>query len=114
MGPLAQIGLALATAIGAWINMALVIWLGLRAGFLTFAPGLLRSLAHLVVIGVMLAALLWGAERVVGRLLSGVRLREELTLLSVMMLGAVVYAVALLVLYRGQWRSLIPGMRRGG
>ena len=32
MGPLAQVGLALATSIGAWINLGLVIWFAHRAG----------------------------------------------------------------------------------
>ena len=34
MGPLAQVGLALATAIGAWINLGLVMWFAHRAGHL--------------------------------------------------------------------------------
>ena len=34
MGPLAQVGLALATSIGAWINLGLVIWFAMRAGHL--------------------------------------------------------------------------------
>ena len=32
MGPLAQVGLALATSIGAWINLGLVVWFAARAG----------------------------------------------------------------------------------
>ena len=32
MGPLAQVGLALATSIGAWINLGLVVWFAVRAG----------------------------------------------------------------------------------
>ena len=32
MGPLAQVGLALATSIGAWINLGLVVWFAHRAG----------------------------------------------------------------------------------
>ncbi len=34
MGPLAQVGLALATAIGAWVNLGLIIWFAARAGIL--------------------------------------------------------------------------------
>ena len=34
MGPLAQVGLALATAVGAWINLGLVVWFAHRAGHL--------------------------------------------------------------------------------
>src|SRR4029077_12223064 len=32
MGPLAQVGLALATSIGAWINLGLVVWFSRRGG----------------------------------------------------------------------------------
>ena len=34
MGPLAQVGLALATSIGAWINFLLVLGFAARAGYL--------------------------------------------------------------------------------
>ena len=34
MGSLAQIGLALATAVGAWINLLLVMFFAVRAGYL--------------------------------------------------------------------------------
>ena len=34
VGPLAQVGLAFATAVGAWINLSLVIVFAVRAGYL--------------------------------------------------------------------------------
>src|SRR5207253_456787 len=40
MAPLAQVGLALATSIGAWLNLALVAALAVRAGHLSFERGL--------------------------------------------------------------------------
>ena len=43
MGPLAQIGLALATAVGAWINLLLVLFFAVRAGYLEFDRGLSSS-----------------------------------------------------------------------
>ena len=38
MGTLAQIGLALATAVGAWINLLLVLGFAVRAGYLELRP----------------------------------------------------------------------------
>ncbi|MDO8877501.1 MAG: murein biosynthesis integral membrane protein MurJ, partial [Pseudolabrys sp.] len=43
MGPLAQVGLALATSIGAWINLLLVLWLGHRAGHIKIDARLRQS-----------------------------------------------------------------------
>src|SRR6201997_3940304 len=45
MGALAQIGLALATAIGAWTNLLLVLAFAVRRGFLELDRALLKSLA---------------------------------------------------------------------
>ena len=45
VGSLAQIGLALATAVGAWINLLLVIGFAVRAGFLAVDRVLLQSFA---------------------------------------------------------------------
>src|SRR5246500_331213 len=45
VGSLAQVGLAFATAIGAWINLSLVIAFAVRAGYLDLDRGLIKSLA---------------------------------------------------------------------
>src|SRR5690242_15930011 len=45
VGSLAQIGLALATAVGAWINLLLVIFFAVRAGHLALDRALLHSFA---------------------------------------------------------------------
>ncbi len=47
MGPLAQVGLALATSIGAWINLGLIIWFGIRAGHIQIDERLLQSALRL-------------------------------------------------------------------
>ena len=44
MGSLAQVGLALATAVGAWINLLLVLGFAVRAGYLEFTQALRQSL----------------------------------------------------------------------
>ena len=51
MGPLAQVGLALATSIGAWLNLGLVVWFAVRRGHFAFEAGLRRAVARLAVAG---------------------------------------------------------------
>src|ERR1700730_1837349 len=58
MGPLAQVGLALATTIGAWINFGLVLWFGARAGYLRRDPDLTRAIGKLIVASAALALVL--------------------------------------------------------
>src|SRR3979409_2670235 len=63
VGSLAQIGLALATAVGAWVNLLLVIGFAVRAGHLELDRTLLRSAAKFAVSGVLLGLALWLAAR---------------------------------------------------
>ena len=53
VGPLAQVGLAFATAVGAWINLSLVIVFAVRAGYLQLDAALMRSMAKFVAAGVV-------------------------------------------------------------
>src|SRR6516164_813810 len=71
MGSLAQIGLALATAIGAWINLLLVLGFAVRAGFLEVNRALRASLLKFAGSGVLLAAALWLTARFAAAHLSG-------------------------------------------
>src|SRR3954466_839075 len=63
VGALAQIGLALATAVGAWVNLLLVIGFAVRAGHLELDRTLLRSSAKFAVAGILLGAALWLTAR---------------------------------------------------
>ncbi len=63
MGSLAQVGLAFATAVGAWINLLLVLGFAVRAGYLDLDKALMRSLAKFVVCGAVLAAAFWLAAK---------------------------------------------------
>jgi putative peptidoglycan lipid II flippase len=104
MGPLAQIGLALATSIGAWINLGLVLWFAKRAGLLTFEPTFVRSLVKLAGAGLALALALWLARAPVAHAVSGwTSLRDETTLAVLMVIGAVVYGAAILALFGRRW-----------
>jgi putative peptidoglycan lipid II flippase len=114
VGSLAQVGLALATSVGAWINAGLIVWFGLRARHLAFEPALMRSLVKFAVAALVLAIALWVAERsaidIVGAR-SG--LRDEAALAVVAAAGAVVYGGTILTLFGSQWRALLRRRRRG-
>src|SRR5476651_2858397 len=81
MGPLAQVGLALATSIGAWINLGLVIWFGIRAGHAQIDDRLRQSAVKLAATGIVLAGVLWLCNGSVGHLFDGMqRLHDVATL----------------------------------
>lgn len=109
MGSLAQVGLALATAVGAWVNLLLVIGFAVRAGYLELDRTLARSSAKFAVAGILLGAALWLAARfatVQFAQLNG--FRDEAALLLLIVVGAVVYAGSILLLFgRGWLRSLV-------
>jgi putative peptidoglycan lipid II flippase len=104
MGPLAQVGLALATSIGAWINLALVLWLAVRAGFFTLDPALGRVLVKLAVAGLALAVALWVAHAPVAQAVRNwSTLRDETTLAGLAALGGLVYGGTVFALFGRQW-----------
>ncbi len=110
MGPLAQVGLALATSIGAWINFLLVLWLAGGAGFIAADAELKASLGKLVLAGIALAAALLVAAPVATSLLGSLpRLRDVSELLAVALVGGFVYGVLVLVLFGRRWLSLLRG-----
>ena len=71
MGPLAQVGLALATSIGAWINLGLVVWFAARAGHMHIDERLRQSALKLASPGWCLAGVLWFADAPVAQLVRG-------------------------------------------
>ncbi len=103
MGPLAQVGLALATTIGAWINFALVVWFAWRAGFMRLDAGLVRSLAKLGAAGLALGVALWLAQRPALGLFAGRGARDLMGLAVLAALGAIVYGGVVLLLFGRQW-----------
>ncbi len=104
MGPLAQVGLALATAIGAWINLLLVLGFAVRAGYLDLNRALVQSLLKFASTGVLLAAALWLTARFAAAHLSGLTaFRDEIVLLILVVVGAVIYAGSVLLLFGPRW-----------
>src|SRR5579863_7574306 len=70
MGALAQVGLALATSIGAWINFVIILYLAARSGLIASDATLRSSLAKLAAAAFAFALLLYLAAPVVAALLS--------------------------------------------
>ena len=110
MGPLAQIGLALATSIGAWINLGLVIWFAAWAGHLPRDERLRQSMLRFAIAGVALAAVLWLCRgSVAGWVGDWHGLRDLATLGLLAMIGAVVYVGIVVILFGGQWLAAFRG-----
>jgi putative peptidoglycan lipid II flippase len=109
VGSLAQVGLALATAVGAWVNLLLVIGFAVRAGYLELDRTLARSSAKFVVAGVLLGAALWLAARFATAQFAQLSaFRDEAALLLLIVVGAIVYVGSILLLFgRGWLKSLV-------
>ncbi len=104
VGTLAQVGLALATSIGAWINLLIVLWLAARAGLIGFDPALRRAVVKIAAAGVALGAALWLGNLAAGRYLhDGVALGDVVRLVLLVAIGAVVYGGVVLALFGRQW-----------
>src|ERR1700758_1262260 len=104
MGSFAQIGLALATAVGAWINLLLVLGFAVRSGFLELNRALIISLAKFAASGVVLAAALWLAARfAVAHLAAIGAFPDEKILLLLIGIGTVVYAGSILLMFGPRW-----------
>jgi len=111
VGSLAQVGLALATAAGAWVNLLLVIGFAVRAGHLTFDRAFLISLAKFLITGIVLGLALWFAARFAAAQFAQLSaFRDEAALLVLIVVGALVYAGSILLLFGWGWlRSLVRG-----
>jgi putative peptidoglycan lipid II flippase len=104
MGPLAQVGLALATAVGAWINLLLVIGFAVRAGYLEFDRAFLQALVKFLVAGIVLGAALWFAAKFANVQLAQLgALRDQTVLALLIAVGAVVYAGSIMLLFGRSW-----------
>ena len=113
MGPLAQVGLALATSIGAWINLGLVVWFAHRAGHLRIDERLRRSAVRLAIAGLVLAMVLFLAYAPVTRSLAGLQHLRAVAILAVMAaLGGAVYGGLIAVFFGRAWLTAFRAKRR--
>jgi putative peptidoglycan lipid II flippase len=103
VGPLAQVGLALATSVGAWINLALLVWWAKRRSF--ESPGVpVQRVAYLLIAGVVLGAALFLGERYLHSLFGALRaFREESLLICLLVAGALIYVAMVWALVGRTW-----------
>jgi putative peptidoglycan lipid II flippase len=104
MGPLAQVGLALATSIGAWINLLVLLWLASRQSLVTVDARLVRAIGRVIIASLALGLALWLAQRPVEALFSNwTRFRDEAALVTLGAVGALVYGGVILALFGREW-----------
>ena len=112
MGPLAQVGLALATAVGAWINLGLVVWFGVRAGHMRSDARLTQSTLKLLFAGAALGIVLVLAHAPIAHWVDGRHgWRDVFTLVILAALGAVVYGGIVLALFGRGWLKAFRARR---
>lgn len=104
MGHLAQVGLALATSVGAWLNLSLLAWFARRQGFIVSGAAIGKPVAMLVIAGVLLALGLFGGQYAFAGIVAKLPFFREETLLAILLvLGTLVYAGLVLVLLGKKW-----------
>ena len=113
VGSLAQVGLALATAAGAWINLALLIYFARRYDF--ESPGVsVDRIWKLLFAGAVLAVALFAGERLLRPLAAGLpALREESLLLVLLLFGAGLYTALVIALLGRNWLKQLARDRSG-
>jgi putative peptidoglycan lipid II flippase len=110
MSSFAQVGLAFATSVGAWINLLLLAWFSVRQNFLVIDARLRRSIIKIAIAGAVLAAGLVLCQWPVRALFANwTTFRNEMLLLTVAAIGAVIYGLAIVALFRRDWRDLTRG-----
>jgi len=104
MDHLAQVGLALATSVGAWINLSLLALFARRQGFAVSGAAIGKPVLKLLLAGVLLAAALFAGAYGLERALASLTFfREETMLALLLVLGGIVYGLAVLVLLGREW-----------
>jgi putative peptidoglycan lipid II flippase len=103
----AQVGLAFATSIGAWINFALLVWFAARRDLLGIDDRLKASAGKLAIAGIALAVVIFVGARIVPTWVTGWPLREEATLAVLATLGGIVYFGIVFALFGKQWLEVL-------
>jgi putative peptidoglycan lipid II flippase len=99
---LGVVGLALATSAGAWLNLALLIWFARHRRF--ESPGVgIDQVVRLAGAGVVVGAVLYFGERLLTPVFAAWPLRDEMLLLVLLIVGAVVYAGLVTALMGANW-----------
>jgi putative peptidoglycan lipid II flippase len=109
----AQVGLAFATSIGAWVNVAMLWWFATRANLISFDERLRSSVIKLAAAGAALALALFLGERALANMFGGLtKFRAEAVLAVLAVIGVAVYAGVVLALFGRQWLAAFRGRAR--
>ena len=92
MGPLLHVGIALATAISAWINAGLLAWLLVRRGHFVADARLRRAIPRILLASAAMAGALWFAQDVLSGIADADAARAAVVLAVLVALGLVVFA----------------------
>ncbi len=117
VGPLAELGLALATSVSAVVAVVLLL-LAFRARMeLPAGPGLLSGLVPLVSLALVMAAAVWGLDRALQALLPDTLLGSDTLVVGLrvaagMGAGAALYLGLARRLCPDEWREVAPLLRR--
>jgi len=104
MGPLAQVGLALATSIGAWINLSLLAYFARRQGFAVSGTAIGGPVARLILIGVVFTAVLFGGAYGLDRALAAMpHFRDETVLAILVTAGGLLYFALVFAILGRHW-----------
>ena len=108
MGHLAQVGLALATSAGAWINLCLLAWFSRRQGFAVSGAAIGKPVLKLLATGAVLGIALVAGYYVLQGALTLPVFHDEAMLALLVLLGAVVYGLGVFVFLGSRWlKSLL-------
>jgi putative peptidoglycan lipid II flippase len=90
----AQVGLALATSAGAWVNLTLLMWFAARRDLITVEPRLWQSMARIALAGLALAIALLLCRRPIMDAVASWAFPHETALAALGLIGLVVYGAA--------------------
>jgi putative peptidoglycan lipid II flippase len=108
MGSYAQVGLAIATSVGAWINFALLLWFAARRDLIRIDDQLKAAAGKIGLAGIALAVTLYfGVRAIPGWLAGWPALREEAVLALLVVLGGAVYFGIVFALFGRQWLAVL-------
>jgi putative peptidoglycan lipid II flippase len=110
MGRFAQVGLALATSIGIWVNFLLLVSFARRRSLFTLDARFRRSLVKFVIAGLVLAAALFVGYYIFTELFATLpRLRALTTLATLAAFGGIVYGLTVALLFGREWLAAFRG-----
>lgn len=98
MFPLAHVGLALATALSAWVNAGLLYLALRRRGYMEWDARLRQRLSRILAAALVMAAAVWGLAHLLAPMFAGAAPEKILALSLLVGGGLVTYAVAAFVL----------------